>query len=129
MNDTKERRTERRLLCAELVELVWRDNSGREKRRVANLEDISPTGMCLQMETPVYAGTDIQMLYGTAVFSGIVRYTVYRDNAYVIGIELDEQSRWSAREFLPSHLLDPEQLLEGAAARALNFAPVSSRIH
>src|SRR5690348_15455415 len=47
-----ERRIEPRMLCAELVELRWRDKHGFERRDMANLEDISLSGACLQTEKP-----------------------------------------------------------------------------
>ena len=40
------------MLCAELVELRWRDKHGFERRDMAHLEDISLSGACLQAEKP-----------------------------------------------------------------------------
>src|SRR5690348_2431745 len=48
-----ERRIEARMLCAELVELRWRDKHGFERRETAHLEDISLSGACLQSEKPL----------------------------------------------------------------------------
>ncbi len=107
----RERRTDTRLLCAELVELIWRDSQDRVKRRIGNLEDISPNGICVQLETPIPTGTSVRMLYGVGELTGIVRYELYRDEAYFIGIELEQDSRWSPTQFLPEHLLNPDDLL------------------
>lgn len=130
MRDLKERRTNRRLLCAELVELIWRDHTGAEIRRIANLEDISSTGLCLQLETPIHAGAQIRMKYAKNTLTGMIRYTVWRDDAFFVGVELDEKSCWSVNRFAPSHLLDPQQLMDQvAAAGPLHSAAVSSTIH
>ena len=112
----KERRSDPRLLCAELVEVVWSDQSGRQRRRIANLEDISLTGICLQMEGRVPEGTLVTMHYGDGKLVGTVRYCVFRDAAYFLGIRFEEGCRWSTQHFIPQHLLDPRELME----RALN---------
>ena len=39
-----DRRVEHRLLCADLVDVQWKDPSGRVRHGVANLEDISISG-------------------------------------------------------------------------------------
>jgi hypothetical protein len=96
------------------VEVIWQDSFGREKRRIGNLEDICTNGICVQFETPLEPGTPIRMLYKSGELAGTVRYTLYRDEAYFVGIELEGDSQWSAAEFLPEHLLNPDHLLPGA---------------
>lgn len=113
----EERRTDPRLLCAELVQVVWNDKSGRERRRVANLEDISLTGICLQMESLVPEGSLLSMRYGDGELVGTVRYCVFRDGAYFLGIRFEEGCRWSTRHFRPQHLLDPRELVDRAIHR------------
>jgi hypothetical protein len=117
MEKIRERRSERRLLCAELVEVIWRDSRGAEKRRIGNLEDICTNGICVQLETAPKAGTPIRMLYENGELAGVVRYAYYRDEGYFVGIELEADSRWSAAEFVPEHLLDPEELICESSAR------------
>ncbi len=117
MDKTQERRTDTRLLCADLIELIWCDDLGRERRRIGNLEDISLRGMCIQMELPIQVGTSIRLTCLDQKLTGIVRYAVYRDRAYFIGIEFEEDSRWSLRDFTPQHLLDPRELLDRVLAR------------
>ena len=112
-----ERRIDNRLLCAELVEVIWEDDSGRKKRRVANLEDISLSGICLQMEKELPAGTPIRMSYGDGELVGVVRYCVYRDIGYFLGIQLEDGCRWSTQHFKPQHLLDPRELVDRAMLR------------
>lgn len=117
MQDTENRREDRRLLCAELVQLVWEDESGRQRRRVANLEDISLSGLCLQVESPIPAGTAIAMLYGDGELVGIIRYCRFQDCGYFLGIELVDGCRWSSQHFRPQHLLDPSELVDQAMRR------------
>ena len=105
------------MLCAELVQVAWKDQSGRPRRRVANLEDISLTGICLQMENKVPEGTLLSMRYGDGELVGTVRYCAFRDNAYFVGIRFEEGCRWSTRHFRPQHLLDPQELVDRAMQR------------
>jgi hypothetical protein len=113
----EERRTDPRMLCAELVQVAWNDAAGHQRRRVANLEDISLTGICLQMESLVPEGTLLSMHYGDGELVGTVRYCAFRDNAYFLGIRFEEGCRWSTRHFRPEHLLDPRELVDKAIQR------------
>ena len=111
------RRIESRLLCAELVEVIWQDKSGSKVRRIANLEDISLTGACLQMEYSVPRGTSIVISYGDGQLTGIARYCLFRDMGYFVGVEFSD-CKWSTKHFRPKHLLDPHHMVEQAVRRA-----------
>ncbi len=120
---TSERRDKDRLLCAELVQLIWQDEAGRERRRIANLEDISLTGICLQVEQPMAAGTPIAIRYGDGELLGTIRYCRHQDTGYFLGVELAEGSRWSSQHYKPEHLLDPKELVEKAISRRNSGKP------
>jgi hypothetical protein len=103
----KERRNGARLLCAELVEVSWEDDSHRIQRRVANLEDISLSGVCLHIEKPILEGTEIVVRHDHGELKGYVRYCKFREVGYFLGVEFEEGCRWSTEDFQPQHLLDP----------------------
>src|SRR4051794_13603393 len=115
----QERRIDDRLLCAELVEVTW-EESLRQQRRVANLEDISPSGLCLHMEKPIAIGTRVGVRYGRGEFVGSVRYCLFREIGYFLGIEFGESSRWSTEYFRPQHLLNPCEVTDIGAFRRLD---------
>jgi hypothetical protein len=117
MQDTQNRRGPNRLLCAELVELSWLDQSGRSHHRVANLEDISLSGVCLQVESPIPSGTSLSVSYGDGELLGTVRYCRYEGMGYFLGVELADGCRWSSQHYRPEHLLDPHDLVEQAVQR------------
>ena len=81
---------------------------------VGLLEDISASGACLQLESAVPLGVEIVWKSPKQQFSGRVRYCVYREIGYFVGVELDSSSRWSKKAFKPQHLLDLQLLLEKA---------------
>jgi hypothetical protein len=99
------------MLCADLVDVEWRDKGGRLRRTVANLEDISLSGACLQMDAAVPLQTTVRISYPKGELTGRVRYCVYREIGYFLGIEFEPGCRWSQRNFRPLHLLDPRRLV------------------
>ena len=113
----QERRNDTRLLCADLIELIWDDSDGQERRRVANLEDISRDGMSLQLEIPLHVGTSVRVRCGEQELAGTVRYALYRDHAYFLGIRFEQDSQWSARQFVPQHLFDPREAVQPPPSR------------
>lgn len=110
-----DRRVEPRLLCADLVDVQWKDQAGRTRRSVANLEDISLSGACLQVEQPVALGTKYKINYPKGILTGKVKYCVFREIGYFLGIEFEPGTRWSRDDFQPQHLLDPRKLANKAA--------------
>src|SRR5689334_5012596 len=107
----EERRTEVRMLCADIVEVSWTDRSGRKRRATGVLEDISTSGACLQLESSVPVGAPIEWRSGKREFSGNVRYCVYREIGYFVGVEFTPTSKWSKKAYQPQHLLDLKKLI------------------
>lgn len=107
----EDRRLEPRLMCADLIDVWWVDQSGRTCKAVANLEDISNVGACLQVDGPVPSETLLHIAHPEATFQGRVRYCVYRETGYFIGVRFEEGVRWNRQRFRPKHLFDPRTLL------------------
>ncbi len=106
----RERRAEPRLLCADLIDVHWVDQSGRQRHQVANLEDISHAGACLQLDTPIPEQTLLRLMHPKSELVGRVRYCIFRDTGYFLGVQFEPGCRWSERRFRPKHLLDPRRL-------------------
>lgn len=111
------------MLCADLVDIQWRDQTGRSRRGIANLEDISLSGACIQVERPVPLGSAIRMTYPNGELLGRVKYCVFREIGYFLGVEFDPGHRWSQRVFRPQHLLDPRRLVVRVTNRLKNSSP------
>lgn len=99
------------MLCADLVDVQWKDKSGKKRRTVANLEDISLSGACLQMDHPIPLHSSVQISYPNGELPGRVRYCVYREIGYFLGIQFEPGCRWSQRHFKPQYLFDPRKLV------------------
>ena len=82
----QDRRMEPRLMCAHLVDVHWRDKTGRPRKTVANLEDISLSGACLQLDVSIPLHTTLRIVHPKGQLQGRVRYCVYRDIGYFLGI-------------------------------------------
>ena len=106
------------MLCADLVDVRWQDPSGRPQKAVANLEDISPSGVCLQLDAPVALDTELRISHPKAEFEGKVRYCLFRDVGYFLGIQFAPGCKWSRRRYRPRHLLDLRRLVARSAQRA-----------
>lgn len=102
------------MLCADMVELTWKDVGGKTRQGMALLEDISPSGASLQLETPLPLAAEVRWRSPKQEFVGRVRYCVYREIGYFVGVEFAPATRWSKKSFKPQHLLDLQSLLQHA---------------
>ena len=107
-----DKRIEPRLMCADLVEIEWRDGNGRTQQAVANLEDISTLGACLQVEVEIPLRTVVRMTVMKNEYVGEIRYCVFREFGYFLGVQFEPGVKWSSRAFKPLHLFDPRRLLD-----------------
>lgn len=112
-----DRRFQPRMLCADLVNVQWTDTSGRTRRAVANLEDISLSGACLQLEQEIPLNTMLRISYPKGQLAGMVRYCVYREIGYFIGLQFEKGAGWSRKLFKPQHLFDPRKMSARPAPR------------
>jgi hypothetical protein len=106
-----ERRSEPRMMCADMVEVQWKDDAGRLRTCTALLEDISTSGACLQLDGPVSRGTTVEIEYRGGRLEGSVCYCFFRDIGYWVGVQFTPKTKWSRQQFRPRHLLDVRKLL------------------
>ena len=123
MGSMQERRSEVRMMCADMIEVCWKIG-GKTHRVTGLLEDISPSGACLQMEGAVPVGAEVRWHTRRQEFTGWVRYCVYREIGYFIGVEFTFRARWSKSLYQPQHLLD---LREPAGKSELTRSPRPAR--
>lgn len=113
-----DRRVESRMLCSELVDVYWVDRQGRRRKSLANLEDISASGVCLQMDDPIRLVTEVRICHAKGEFQGSVRYCLYREIGYFLGVQFLPGCAWSPETYQPQYLLDLSELVERSARRA-----------
>ena len=70
------------MLCADLVDIQWKDPNGRSRRGVANLE-ISLSGARVHTKHwPVPLGTALHIPYPNGELTGKVKYCVFRERLF-----------------------------------------------
>ena len=92
---------------------------------MALLEDISPSGACLQTEIPVPLRTGIRIDCNKGRFEGSVSYCFFRDAGYTLGVTFAAKTRWSQRQYRPKHLLNIQKLM----SKTLREARVGPSVH
>jgi hypothetical protein len=100
-----EKRSEPRYMCSELVNILIRHEDQTEQEAIANLEDISRSGACVQLDEAVRLGADIEIVCSTCRFKGKVRNCRYAGSRYDVGVAFDHPGAWDASRYEPAHLL------------------------
>jgi len=98
------------MLCADLIAVWWVDEFGETDKALANLEDISNSGACLQVDVAISEGTLLHIRHPKVEFEGRVKYCVFREIGYFVGVEFEPGFEWNEKLFEPEHLLDPRTL-------------------
>ena len=110
---TCEKRGSKRLLCSDLVRVSWTEE-GALRCEVAVLENLSQAGAGLFAGVPLPEQAPIEIASKRGTLRGNVKRCQYRENGYLIGVDLDAGSRWAQQPgsgFLPDQLL-PEHLID-----------------
>jgi len=108
----RERRSEPRFLCADLVKIQIHASDQMQTETLANLEDISPSGACLQLEAAVGKGAGIEMIWSTCRLRGKVSYCRFVQTGYLVGVQFEKCNTWDSQTFRPKHLLDMPGLVQ-----------------
>lgn len=112
----QERRSEPRWMCADLVKVRVHAASGI-REAVANLEDISPSGACVQLDEAAQEGADIEIVCAGCRLKGKVKYCRFSTIGYDVGVAFDERRSWNKARYEPRHLLQlPAGQLSGVGA-------------
>ena len=110
-----DRRSETRMMCADMVEVQWKEDSGKVCTCTGLLEDISPSGACLQLDSPLALDKALFIQYRKGRLEGSVCYCFFKDIGYWVGVQFTAKKKWSKRDFRPKHLLDPRKLMARTA--------------
>jgi hypothetical protein len=99
-------RQEDRELCADLVKVQWKTESGHTRNEWAILEDISASGICLESEEPIPPDTFVSLQFpNNESCQASIKYCKFDKRKYFIGAQFEQGYRWSRRKFKPEHLI------------------------
>ena len=103
---------EQHLLCSQMVTLQVQPKSGRLRKLAANLEEIWPSGACLQTDGRIPRLSRVRFACGGFEGRGkIVTRTFLKGLGYFVEVRFDRRCRWSEAHYRPEHLLNPLILL------------------
>jgi hypothetical protein len=112
----KERRAEPRLWCSDLIKVRLDCAGGEPAELTANLEDISPSGACVQLEQPVPVGARLCLMLGRHRFRGRAMHCTHHEIGYFVGVRFDAGRKWSRKIYEPRHLLDPARVAKSRSS-------------
>jgi hypothetical protein len=103
-------------MCSEIVQLELLENDGEMPASTAILEEISLSGACIQMESPMPEGAALRLVCSTGPggceLEGKVVECRHRDQlGYFVHIGFKPESQWWADHYAPEHLFDPTSLV------------------
>lgn len=110
----KERRAEPRFLCSDLIKVRLEIPGEEPAELIANLEEIAPSGACIQFEQPVPPGARLCLTLGRHKFHGSVIHCTHNEIGYFAGLRFDRGKLWSRQIYEPKHFLDPAKLTRRA---------------
>ncbi|MBI3664890.1 MAG: PilZ domain-containing protein [Acidobacteria bacterium] len=102
-----ERRRSPRYLCSHLVEIRHSDGRGGIHAVSALLEDVSREGAAVAVETPLEAGSVIELVAPGIRFQAEVRYSRRRERDFRLGLEFADSCRWDPDRWQPDHMFLP----------------------
>jgi len=109
-------------MCADMVAVRWKDESGAEQQATALLDDISISGACLNLDSPLPLGSSVVIEYRKGRLEGSVCYCFFREIGYYVGVHFKPATKWSPQQYRPKHLLDVKKLLTRRTAAKLKPA-------
>ena len=101
-----DKRSEKRLLCSDLIKARWVVHQSAGREEVVVLESFSIAGASLFVGIPIREGTPLTLCAGGEEFRATARHCVRRSNGYLVGVSFGVPS-----EYIPEHLLDTSRLI------------------
>lgn len=112
-----------RHFCSNLVSVQLPAPDGGNREVVGNLEEISTSEACLNVEEPILVGFPLRMVCsdsrGTCELLGtVVGCRHDARTGYYVDIEFSPDSRWSPEVFAPKHMIRASALLSARSEEA-----------
>ncbi len=102
----RQKRQEDRSLCADLVQVAWKEADGSKHTEWATLEDISSRGACVKLEESVPPGTPVSLRFSKGGCEARIRYCVAdHTGGYLLGVRFENGYTWSRSKYKPEHLV------------------------
>lgn len=93
-------------MCADLVKVIVHGAGCPLSEVIANLEDISPSGACVQLDEVLGDGAEIELVCSGWRVHGKIRYCRITELGYDVGVEFQHRGAWDRNQYEPKHLLE-----------------------
>ena len=100
----KQKRQQDRNLCADLVQVGWKQEDESRHTEWATLEDISYGGACVKLDDAIPPETIVSLRFPKDSCKARVKYCVADHGGFLIGVEFEDY-RWSRSKYKPQHLV------------------------
>lgn len=98
-----------------VAEVCWEDQGGTSHLAPARIEDTSPSGVCIRINTPIAVGSKLTIRWQRELFSGVARNCRSDGVAFIMGIQRDTEGG-RVHASLPSNASAFEQAASLASA-------------
>lgn len=106
MKPKNNKRKTSRQLCSDFVQVAWQDDENNRISYVGVLEDVSPAGMCVNLDLPAPVGRTVHLHTRGLDGEAKVRYCEIGEYGYLVGLEFAEGCGWDSDKWRPKHLLE-----------------------
>jgi len=93
-------------MCSDFVQVAWLDQEGRRISYLGLIEDVSPGGLCLNLDLPVGVATTVHLHTKGLEGEARVCYCTPGDYGYLVGLEFLDGLSWAKEKWQPKHLLE-----------------------
>jgi hypothetical protein len=82
------------LYDADMISVEVEDRPKHWQRIQANLEDISPSGACFEVDKPIPADASVRLICRDYRVIGTVRHCTFRETGYSVGVGPGFEPSW-----------------------------------
>jgi hypothetical protein len=104
--EDKEQRRSDRLMCSELVEIAFEDQTGRRIRETGVIEDVGSNGLGVSLHLPLAIGRIVTVSNARFRSEATVKHCEFEEYAYLLGLEFSGGFEWNPADWEPEHLLN-----------------------
>ncbi len=105
MSEAKDLRKSDRLMCSELVEIAFQDQTGRWVRETGVIENVGVKGLGVSFSIPVTVGRTVTVSNSRFRSEAIIKHCAFEEYGYLLGLEFSGGFEWNRADWEPEHLL------------------------
>ena len=105
MTENPDQRRSDRLMCSELVEIAFQDQTGRWICENGVVEDVGSNGIGVSLNLPVSVGRAVTVSNPRFRSQATVKHCQFEEYGYLLGLEFTGGFEWNRADWEPEHLL------------------------